>query len=734
MTSARWSTTWWVLCVLALAACSDDPKGDGNAQPRSPLLDRAASAIAADALNEAPSADFTAARARLMADVPTADRSHARSFVLGAGRGSAVVGDIRLTSARRAAAASLGAFLDATKESDGALAQVSMDALLAEVQRRLPGATSCEALGAKADDCTAAFLILEVQRSEAPRDAGAPPADGGTPDGGDAGTAPVTAIACPTVRDTTGAREVMGSIQASETWSGKILIKGSVSVYAVTITILPGTEIYMEADSAIAFGWNGNGATVIAEGTEAQPIRFCGRVAEPGFWNTVEFESNVTSNSVLRNVLFSDGAGTSNTAALELSADLLVDNVQVRNAGAVGVQAVDFKAGSTRLSVDGAGGAALVLTGEGALTRFPRGGFFSGNADNVARIRFNTFTQASVVHAIGVPYVQEGSVTTTGGSLTFEAGVDYRFQPDRTLEIGWNANSAGVYVNGTAAAPVVFRGTTDTSAAWAGLIIGSNVSTDSNLTYLEIRQGGGGTQDALEINSAIKLDHVTLRNNTLGVHVSQKGLAPSSTALTVTETKNYPVVVVGDGIYTLPAGGAYTGNMTDQIRFEGGSLGTSGTIPDLGVPYLVGQTTRVVPASGSGGITLTIAPGTEFVMSSGVSFEVGWNGSDVGFTANGTVAAPIRFTGASATAGFWGQLIIGTAVRPNSSLSYVEIGHGGLGNSALLELGVAIPVSNSRFFDSPGYGIEKLAGNAMDYAAMGNTFERLTLGNVQAPL
>ena len=86
--------------------------------------------------------------------------------------------------------------------------------------------------------------------------------DGGTGEGdggsveGDGGVASER-FSCGS-RDTDGATEVEGSIDADVTWSGTVYVQGSVDVLDdVTVTIEPGTRIIMGADSDIEFGWNG---------------------------------------------------------------------------------------------------------------------------------------------------------------------------------------------------------------------------------------------------------------------------------------------------------------------------------------------------------------------------------------------------------------------------------------------------------------------------------------------
>ena len=729
---------------LVLCACSDgEDKGEGT-KARPQLLDRLPQLIVADALSDKPSAEFLAVRSRVAAGVTKERREYTRGFAIAGGRGPALVSDITISQARRDTAIALGVSLDPLKEVDVTLANASLEALLAELQKRVPGATSCEAAAPlmKADDCTVALLVLEVKRSEAPVmmmidggtfDAGSLPAsEGGTtsdagvslPDAGPSG--PVVTLECGS-RDVTGAREIMGRIEASDTWSGKVLVKGDVYVTGGTLTIAPGTEVYMDVDSTLYIGWNNAQAALIADGTPAAPIRICGKLAEPGFWGTIAIESNVTSDSVLRNVLIADGAGE-NGPALDLDADLTVDNLQIRNVVHSGLLASDFKAGSRQLSVEGSMGPAVVLTGVGAITRFPLGGYFRNNTENVARVRGQYLDGDVMVHNIGIPYVQETTVYTRSGKLTFEAGVDYRFQPDTSLEVGWNNGSAGIHVNGSAAAPVSFRGASDVSASWGGVHIYASVTTDSNFTYANITQAGGDQKYALHIEAPIKLDNVVLRGNAQGMKIGASGVGAGSRNLTIgTTSGGEPLVVHPNGVFGLPTGGMLTGNMTDQIRIEGATMDKGGTIADLGVPYLIPSTLYI-----SGTTAITIAPGTDFLLGGGVDVYVGWNGSNVTFAANGTADNPIRFTGVSATAGYWGSLIVERNVRPgpDSVLNYVHIGHGGAGSTTLLDLGTQVPVTNSRFFDSAGWGITKLMANPTDYA-VSNTFENVPSGNVQ---
>jgi len=384
--------------------------------------------------------------------------------------------------------------------------------------------------------------------------------------------------------------------------------------------------------------------------------------------------------------------------------------VQVRNSEKDGVWALDFKEGSKQLSVDGAGGSTVVLTGTGAITRFPLGGMLLNNVENQAVVRFSDIEATTVVHNIGIPYVQEALLRQRAGDLTFEAGVDYRFKPDVSLNVGWNGNSAGLHVNGTAAAPVRFSSWKPTTSQWGGMTVESNVTTDSNITYAEFRQGGSGTSPVLSIDTPMLIDNVKLEDNKNGMDVSALGLAATSKNLTITKTKGRPLKVEPDAIYSIPLGGTFTGNDIDQIEIVGTSFDTSGKINDPGVPYfLTGQVRTTM-------VDVVIAAGTDFVMGVDTLFQIGWNGSAGSLIANGTADAPITFTGANATPGTWNGITIGSSVLSNSLLNYVQISQAGKTGGAALDMQVSIPVTNSKISGSAGSCISKETADLRDYA------------------
>ena len=542
---------------------------------------------------------------------------------------------------------------------------------------------------------------------------------GRTGSGGSSGGPP--ALSCKS-RVTSSATVADTSITSDQTWSGVVHVTHDVIVYGdAVITIAPGTNIVVDGGRSIDFGWNGGAATVIAQGTAAQPITFCGSTAAPGAWTGLTFERNVSPTSVLSNVLVSDAGGTG--VALQLIAAATLDNVQVRNSGGDGVWATDFNKDSNALSVVGATGTSLVLKADGAVARFPVGGTLSGNGTDLAQLDFGTIDADTEFKDLGIPYLQSRSLDVTGAAkVTFDAGVEYRVGATHSITIGYASTGSTIAVEGTAAAPVTFRGETAVAGNWSGILVNPSSTTNSHIRYAKI-QHAGSDGPALDVEAAITLDHVSLDTNKTGVLIGEAGLDPSSTTLDVTTTSGPPLTVRPNAIPTLPAGGKLTGNMVDQIIVRGsGSYNQTGTAQNLGIPYAFQTYVDFVGGS------LTVAPGVTFIMTSGAVLDVGYAGNAATFIAKGTAASPITFVGLDTTNGYWNGINFEVTALSASALDHVILKNAGVMNNGAIRLAKEIAVTNTTVTGSAGYGIYYNKNFTTNYAAT-NTLT----GNTQGP-
>jgi hypothetical protein len=503
--------------------------------------------------------------------------------------------------------------------------------------------------------------------------------------------------------------------------SGLIHITGDYNLEG-SIEIAPGTTFVMAADSSLAVGDRfGGRATLTSHATADKPVRFCAEKPTGGYWHSLGFSSGLTSDSVAENWIVANAGGGSDATAVIVSATILLKNLTVQGSANDGISAVDFDPNSTGLTVSGSGRDAVVLSAPGAVDHFPSSSTFSNNTNNVVRLTYSRVESGSFIFRdLGVPYVQNAPTFVNGGAAyQFSAGVEYQFAADSSLDFGMFGSAATVKVLGTADAPVVFRGVDSVKGYWTTLTIEGSVSADSKLSHLQLKDGGGkGADPTLIMSASIAINDVAISESKNGVTLNVP-LAAGSTNLSVTGVDSYPIVTNSSALGGIPTGGSFTGNAMDLINITSdGDL--VGTIPNLGIPYRVAAELNFGRDS-----DLTIAPGSEFVFISGYKygFQIGEFNTKAKLTAVGTASAPIIFRGEKDEAGSWNGISITGSASLDSRIDHVQVIDAGM------SLSVAIPVTNSSFMRSPGYGIQKAAADTSDYATT-NTFSDNAMGDI----
>jgi len=255
-------------------------------------------------------------------------------------------------------------------------------------------------------------------------------------------------------RSVSGATVVSGVVTTDTTWSGLIHVSADVSIQNEAIlTILPGTKIIVGHDVEILFGWEDSAPTLIARGTVDEPILFCGEAVGTGYWKHLRTNVNVSSESILENVLIS-GAGSEEAdavAALHMEGLVTVRGVHVVDSGTAGVVATDFGTSSETLNVSGAQGHVADIMGPGAMT-WPANSELSEGYLGIIELYNVSFNRDITLRNIGAlyrpktfnPVVDNGEAT-----IVFEAGVIYQ---DHAIDFG----AARLLVQGTEENPVTF--------------------------------------------------------------------------------------------------------------------------------------------------------------------------------------------------------------------------------------------------------------------------------------
>jgi hypothetical protein len=509
---------------------------------------------------------------------------------------------------------------------------------------------------------------------------------------------------------------VDSDITESQEWSGVVHVQGEVTAAAdAIVTIAPGTHVVMGAGSQLDFDSSAE-AALHAIGTQHEPIHFCGEQPEVGSWHGLALGGLAEGESHLEHVVIAHGGDADGFALTLNSAALLRDVVVTQSAGG-GVKAVDFSDDCEDVSIEGNAGVAAVLASDAALAHFPQGAEISANGDDSVHLRFAEIALDATLHAIGVAYVQEQDLYVTNGAVfTLEAGVDYLMGPGAELAVGAEGELATALFLGTEENPVTIHGTTEASGAWQGISIGAGASAPSTLRHVEILHAGADAHAALDLESQITIDHVTVGDSHTGVYIGAEGLSDASQSLTVSGVLGAPIHLAANALVSLPDC-EFSDNGESVIIVEPGAISSSGVVADVGLPYAVLGDLSTTEAA-----TVTIEAGVQFLMAEDSHFAIGADGSEATIVAQGESDAMIRFHGAHAGAGVWQGIVVHGNVTAESSFDFVEIRDAGGGSrAAALTLESGIEVTNSSFVASDGCGILKESSDGSDYTSA-NTF------------
>lgn len=320
-------------------------------------------------------------------------------------------------------------------------------------------------------------------------------------------------------------RTLSEKLTAATTWAPgeqqcTYAVTGVVEVSGA-LTIAPGTVVRFGPNAGLLITATGS---LNAVGTEAAPITFTGTTATPGFWKGLAFKSNNPAN-VLEHVVISYagseasfccdffyglGGSIEARAAVLLGSQLQDSITQVRitdttveKSGTLGLFAFNkarlpgfsrnlFRGNlgapvTVSLSIASALDATSIYSGNSAANP-------SANGDNTVHLlaapEADTAT-AQTLHKLDVPYgISTGVPNTTveyAGALTVEPGVRLQFEAESGLRI---TTTGSLVARGTAAAPIVFTGRTETPGSWKGISIRS---TNANNVIASARVSNGGS-------------------------------------------------------------------------------------------------------------------------------------------------------------------------------------------------------------------------------------------------
>lgn len=286
------------------------------------------------------------------------------------------------------------------------------------------------------------------------------------------------------------------------------------------------------------------------------------------------------------------------------------------------------------------------------------------------------------------------SDTTLSGDLFATTNIYVENEATLTLEPGTHLIMCDEYdINvdrksaldfvGTADSPIIIE-SPDPSQQWGQIQLGWETDA-SILRHVILRHGGGrdatATVGALSITplgnspdtAGPTIDHVTIEDSTAyGLYVDtyhNDPMPPSLTNLTITGSAQAPLYMNGADVSGLGTGNTLTGNGVDTVRVNYADIVSDQTWHAQDVPY---ELTRDLRIKSNMTPTLTIEPGTHFLLHPDVDVSVGRPGT---LNAVGTAANPIVFD-STENGQKWGQLYFGWD-SDASVLQYAVLRNGG---------------------------------------------------------
>ncbi len=333
-----------------------------------------------------------------------------------------------------------------------------------------------------------------------------------------------------------------GDVGADEVWSANgspHIVKQNVNVRnGAKLTIEPCAEVRVAKGKTInvAFPITPNTGTLVAKGTETQPIKIVGEEGER--WASLSIRAGGTAD--LAYVTFENGGGDFQNGATiaaygdgEDGADALltVDHVTIKGSLGTGAwlsRGATFGEESRDLVVTGSGSDEApypLEIEEHAIDRVPTGSYTGNKKDEIlidprgGRTAGSGLLEDATLHDRGVPYHVGRSKNHSlliGGrpdeklvTLTIEPGVKLRFTEGSALKVQHFTNqkpsTAALRALGTAAKPIVLTSALDAPApgAWVGVWFGGIPAPSNEIDNVRIEWAGGDCGCILNTCSAI---------------------------------------------------------------------------------------------------------------------------------------------------------------------------------------------------------------------------------------
>jgi hypothetical protein len=323
------------------------------------------------------------------------------------------------------------------------------------------------------------------------------------------------------------------------------------------------------------------------------------------------------------------------------------------------------------------------------------------------------------------PYTITSDISVGGNAtLTIEAGVTLRFNPDKSVLVGSADSGSGKLIaTGTAAEPIVFTSSNSSPMAgdWSGVRLETNTMNGTTLRYMKFDYcggygacllGTGGVKPYRVTVDHVQFNHLPAYANAITEKDKDSNFAIQSCTFTGLGPQSYAVAVFAPSFSGIDTTNAFNGF---SVLLMGGKVEFNTTWKNVGTTVVVSDDIHV---SGAPTPTLTIAAGSLFKFTTNTGIVVGYDKPGK-LVAVGTATSPVAFTSsmASPAAGDWSGIHVYSG---QANINFARISYGGTepanGNVGA-EDGATVNISNSTLTDSAGYGIWLRRGSSAKVTA-----------------
>lgn len=266
-----------------------------------------------------------------------------------------------------------------------------------------------------------------------------------------------------------------------------------------------GSILNIEAGATLAFkdgadleiGSSSENGTIIAIGTEDQPITFTAASLspEPGDWRDIELTGGATNNCTFEYCVFEYGAWDGNYGMVNIEdCSISFDNCTINSSGSDGIWLRDAGFNSfTNNTFTNSDNSSYPINIEADYAHTLG---YGNTVDKLgAKVRSGTISGNVTWKKLGFPYYVTDIVTvssSTSPELTLEAGTIFKFSGYGTFSVGYGSEGGKLIAKGTAEDRITFTasGLTPKPSDWGTIKLYTSTMAGTEFDYCDVSYGG----------------------------------------------------------------------------------------------------------------------------------------------------------------------------------------------------------------------------------------------------